>query len=189
MYIAKYKCSDCNHAFERVTEKDPRKGGRSPACPECKKAKSPFLKDISTSNKIYTQEELDTNVKVMIESRKAPSIGGTSNFNKAWDATQEMVAADYQMTDLNTNLRAGDSMAPKLAPHLEQQVDQVFKAQKPIMGQNTATNINKSLTAQINAGKYAGQSGSRDITQRAQNSGYKVPTNEIMSFDNRGKPN
>ncbi len=189
-FTSYYKCSDCDHRFERVTQDDPRKkGGRPPSCPECKKGKYSTIKSISKSNKIYTQEELDKNSNDIIDSRRMAAIGGKSNFTKAWDATQEMVASDYQMTDLNTNLRAGDSMAPKLAPHLEKQVDEVFKANKPIMGQNTAVSLNKSLTAQINAGKYAGQSGARDITARAQNSGYKVPTNVIHSFDDRGKPN
>lgn len=186
-FECKYSCSDCGNVFSVITENKPK--GRCPSCPQCKKSNYPSLKSTTKSNKTYTQAELDKNVEDIVISRKAPSVGGTSNFNKAWDATQEMVAVDYQMTDLNTNLRAGDSMAPKLRPDLEQQVDQVFKTNKPIMGQNAAVSLNKSLTAQINAGKYTGQSGNRDITQRVQNSGYKVPTTELFSYDNRGKPN
>lgn len=183
-FIAHYKCSDCG-PYQVKTENRPR--GRCPACPNCGNADS-ALKSTSKSNVPYTQEKLDSNVKDMNESRKAPSLG-KSNFTKAMDATAEIVMSDYGLTNLQDNLRAGDSMAPKLRPHLEQQVDQVFKPQKPIMGMNTATNMNKALTAQINAGKYAGQSGARDITQRAQSSGYKVPVTEIFNYDDRGKPN
>jgi hypothetical protein len=182
-FIARYKCSDCG-VYEVRTENKPR--GRCPACPNCGNSES-ALKSTSKSNVPYTQEKLDGNVSSINESRHAPSLG-KSNFTKAMDETAEIVMKDYGLTNLQDNLRAGDSMAPKLAPHLEQQVDQVFKPQKPIMGMNTSTNMNKALTNQINAGKFAGQSGARDITARAQASGYKVPTNVL--FEHRAeKPN
>lgn len=186
MFSAKYKCSDCSHVFERVTEHDPRKKGRSPSCPECKKNKYPTIKSVSKSNVVQTKEQSEKNIRDINESHKAPSMG-KSNFTKAMDTTAEIVMKDYGLTNLQDNLREGDSMAPKLPSHLEQQVDQVFKPQKPIMGQQSATNLNKALTAQINSGRYASQSGQADIVNRVQSSGYKVPTNIIA--EHRGKPN
>lgn len=188
MFSAKYKCSDCSHVFERVTERDPRKGGRAPGCPQCKKNKHPTIKSVSKSNVMHTQQQLDKNTQEIIDTKKFPSMG-KSNFTKAMDATADIVMQDYNMTDLQDNLRVGDSMAPKLRPELERQVDEVFKPQKPIMGQKNASSLNNALTAQINSGRYASQSGGADIVQKAQNSGYKVPTNEIFNYDNRGKPN
>lgn len=195
-----YRCSECKFSFDKVRKfpisKHPHGTDlpfpkKDPDCPQCKRTQRVSFKSSITDD---THKHINPNSAEASfiggtpdNPIKAATYGGRNNFTKAWDATQEMVSQDYQMTDLNTNLRSGDSMAPKLAPHLEQQVDQVFKANKPIMGQNTATTLNKSLTAQINAGKYAGQSGARDITQRVQNSGYKVPTNII--HEHKGKPN
>lgn len=183
MYKGSYRCRDCNHNFSRITKAFPKK---DPNCPKCKKSNRLRSEGI-VSDKTH---QLDDNKKIqdMIDSRQAPS-AGKSNFTKAMDATAEIVMKDYNLTDLQDNLRAGDSMAPKLAPELERQVDNVFKPQKPIMGQTAAGGLNKALTNQINSGRYASQSGGADIVQKAQNSGYKVPTTELFSYDNRGKPN
>jgi hypothetical protein len=194
VFQARYKCSDCGHGFDKTTKHDPRKGGRKPSCPECKKGKQSAIKSISKSNVIHTQEQLDKNVQAINESRQAPSMG-KSNFTKAMDATADIVMKDYNMTNLQDNLRAGDSMAPKLRPELESQVDNVFKPQKPIMGQKTAGSINNALTAQINSGRYAGQSKIRDVAAQAREfgqartnaTGYKVPTDIIL--DNNRIPN
>lgn len=188
MFSARYKCSDCSHMFEKMTEKDPRKGGRKPSCPECKKGKHSAIKSISKSNVIHTQEKMDKNVQEIIETKRFPAMG-KSNFTKAMDTTAEIVMKDYNLTDLQDNLRAGDSMAPKLRPELERKVDEVFKPQKPIMGQQGAASLNKALTSQINSGRYASQSGNADIVNRAQSSGYKVPTNVLHEFQPERKPN
>lgn len=196
-----YRCSDCKHSFDKVRKfavsKYPHGTDlpfptKDPDCPECKKARQVSLKTSVTD---------DTHKHINPANVEAGFVGGTpenpqktfsmgkSNFTKAMDATAEIVMKDYNLTNLQDNLRAGDSMAPKLRPELEQQVDNVFKPQKPIMGQNNAMNLNKALTAQINSGRYASQSGGADIVQKAQNSGYKVPVNEVFNYDNRGKPN
>lgn len=182
MYRGSYRCKDCNYNFSRITKAFPKK---DPNCPQCKKADKLKCGGI-VSDKTHAMEPVSTLGGTPDNPQKTFSMG-PSNFTKAMDATSEIVMRDYAMTNLQDNLREGDSMAPKLRPDLEQQVDQVFKPQKPIMGQNTATNLNKALTSQINAGKYAGQSGDKDITARAKNSGYKVPVNEVFNY--QGKPN
>lgn len=194
MFIAKYKCSDCGYGFEKKTEKDPRKGGRKPSCPECKKGSYSAIKSMSKSNVEHTQEKSDANVKDINESRQAPS-AGKSNFTKAMDVTAEIVMKDYNLTNLQDNLRAGDSMAPKLQGNdasgvpLETRVDNVFAPQKPVMGQNNAAiSVNKALTAGINAGRFANQSQIRDIAAQARDfgqaqassTGYKIPTDIIL---------
>ena len=183
MFKATYNCSDCGHRFEKKTESDPRKAGRKPSCPECKKGKYSAMRSISKHSRDYTEEELDKNRREMIESRKAPSTGYTP-FTKAMDATAEIVMKDYGMTNLQDNLRAGDSMAPKLAPELERKVDQVFRPQKPIMGQQTAGSMNSALMRQINSGAFR---GTGDVVARQQSAGIKVPTN-IIHEHGRGKP-
>ena len=185
MFKASYNCSDCGFKFEKLTEHDPRKKGRKPSCPECRKGKYSTMKSITKSNKEYTQEELSKNEKEITESRKFPATGN-SNYTKAWDATQEMVAQDYQMSDLNTNLREGDSMAPKLRQDLEKKVDGVFKQQKPIMGENTARSMNASLMRQINSGQFR---GAMDVVARQQASGIGPPQTNVIFEHGRGKPN
>lgn len=189
-----YRCSDCKKQFDKLrkfpTAKYPEGTDlpfpkKDPNCPYCAGAKKISFKSSITDdnhkhiNPDYVPDPNDKRVFSM----------GKTNFTKAMDATAEIVMKDYNLTDLQDNLRAGDSMAPKLAPELERQVDNVFKPQKPIMGQGGASSLNKALTSQINSGRYASQSGGADIVQKVQNSGYKVPTNEIFNYDNRGKPN
>ena len=202
-----YRCCECKFSFDKVRKfavsKYPHGTDlpfptKDPACPQCSKVKRVDLKSSVTD---------DTHKYINPSNPEASFIGGTpenpqrtfsmghSNFTKAMDATAEIVMKDYNLTNLQDNLRAGDSMAPKLqgtdanGVPLEQRVDQVFKPQKPIMGQQTAGTLNKALTSSINAGRFATQSGERDITARAKNSGYKVPTTEIFNYDNRGKTN
>jgi hypothetical protein len=153
------------------------------------------MKSISKSDRIYTEQELDKNRVEMEVSGKMPSIGGTNNFNKALDLAANICMSDGNMTNINigSNLREGDNCAPKLSHELERKVDDVFKTQaNRQMGMKQAGTLNNALTAQINAGKFAGQSGARDIVAQAQSSGVKVPTTIIHSFDDgrtRGKPN
>lgn len=196
-FSAKYRCTDCSHVFERVTDHDPRRKGRAPACPECKKNKFPTMKSVSKSNVNYTPEKLEKNEQDIIVSRSAPSHHGNNNFNKALDLTAKICMEDQNMTDINlgSNLRHGDSCAPKLSHDLEKQVDEVFKAKKPIMGMQGSTNLNKALTAQINSGRYAGQTHIRDVAAQAQSfgqaraaqTGDRVPTTIIA--EHTGKPN
>lgn len=182
MYKSSYRCSDCKSTFEKITKNFPKK---EPNCPTCKRNNKVDSKSC-VSDKTHNIDS-ESRVQQMNESHQAPSMG-KSNFTKAMDATAEIVMKDYALTNLQDNLRAGDSMAPKLRPELEQQVDSVFKPQKPIMGQQGASTLNKALTANINAGRYASQSGGADIAARAQNSGYKVPTNILHEFQPERKP-
>ena len=55
----------------------------------------------------------------------APAVGGSA-ITKAVDATAQIVMEDHHMTNLQDNLRPGDTMAPKLHPVLQQQADNMF---------------------------------------------------------------
>jgi rubredoxin len=195
-----YRCSDCKSSFDKTRKfpvsKYPHGTAlpyplKDPECPQCKSVKKVDFKNSVTD---------DTHKHINPANPEASFVGGSaenpvrvpslgkSNFTKAMDATAEIVMKDYALTNLQDNLRAGDSMAPKLAPELERKVDEVFKPQKPMMGQKGASNLNNALTANINAGRYASQSGGADIVNRAQTSGYKVPTNILHEFQPPRKP-
>lgn len=182
-FETKYSCTDCNDVFFVITENRPK--GRCPACPKCKQ-KHPERRSISKSNITYSQELLDKRHEEIVNSKKAPSVGG-SNFTKAMDSTAEIVMQDYGLTNLQDNLRAGDSMAPKLSHELERKVDQVFKPQKPIMGAPAATSMNNSLMRQINAGAFKGYGGASDVVARQQNSGIRMPTNVLFEHQRGDK--
>jgi len=187
MYKSSYRCSDCKYQFEKITKNLPKK---EPNCPKCKKMNRVNFKS-SVSDKTHPmKQEPEFFVGGTPDNPKQScSVGGASNFNKAWDMTQEMVAQDYQLTDLNTNLRTGDNMVPKLRPDLETKVDSVFAAQKPVMGQDLSATLNKNLTRQINAGAFKNYGGSGDVVARQQNSGFKPTTNIIMEHNKGDKLN
>lgn len=180
MYKSSYKCSDCKYQFEKKTKNFPHK---DPDCPRCKRANKVSMKG-AVSDKTHTLEP-DSRVQEMNLAKQAPSLG-KSNFTKAMDTTAEIVMKDYGMTDLQDNLREGDSMAPKLAPELERKVDGVFKQQKPIMGQQVAGSMNSSLMRQINSGAFR---GAVDVVARQQASGIAPPKTTIIHEYGRNKPN
>lgn len=187
-FETKYACGDCSHIFYKITDFDPRKkGGRIPSCPECRKRKkmraSGYIK-VSGDVKQRTVEEDGRKIQEIIEKQKFPASGG-SNFTKAMDATADIVMQDYGLTNLQDNLRAGDSMAPKLEARLERKVDEVFKPQKPIAGMQAAQNLNKTLMRQINQGAFKGYGGSSDVVARQQSSGFRPKTNVLFEH-NRG---
>ena len=101
-YRVKCKCLRCGHIYSRIIKRltDP-----NPPCPKkaCKTA-------IATAQ----AEKEAAHVEEMIESGETPGHIGNNVRVKAVDATAEIVMQDYGMSDLKDNLRAGDSMAPKL---------------------------------------------------------------------------
>lgn len=190
VYQAKYSCSDCGHIFSVITDHRPR--GRCPSCPECKNNNYSTLKSTTKSNKIYSQDEIDKNRKEIIDSRKAPGFLDPSAKSKAFDMAAEITMQDHGMTDINmgNNLRPGDNCVPKLAAHLEQQVDNVFKTQKNnISGTPATNNLNKTLINQINSGAFKNYGGAGDVVARQQKDQYKIPTNIIGEYRPTNKLN
>lgn len=60
------------------------------------------------------------------DSNRAPAVVGQSNHVKAIDETAKIVMETYGMTDLRTDVREGETMAPKLAPKLQAMADGMF---------------------------------------------------------------
>lgn len=177
-----YRCSDCGARFSIITEARPSNKARCPSCPMCKNGNESARKTISKSNVVHSKAKSEKNIRDINESRRTPSVIGSNNHNKAIDATAQIVMQDYGMTDINlgSNLRDGDSCVPKLNHELEQKVDQVF-AQQPnkVMGMPGASNLNRALMSQINAGHYKNQA---DPIKRMQDSGTRVPTQVIHEY-------
>ena len=56
----------------------------------------------------------------------APGLVGSNTQIKAIDETAKIVMEDYGMTDLRSDVRPGESAAPKIAPALQMQADNFF---------------------------------------------------------------
>lgn len=164
-YETKYCCDSCNHIFYKITDYDPRKkGGRAPACTECKKKKVATKSQIKVRGDVKPQTEETKSAKIndIIEAKKFPS-SGKSNFTKAMDETAKIVMEDYGMTNLNDNLREGDNMVPKLRPDLEEKVGKGFGSNQKnnVMGM-AGNNLNNSIKSMINSNKFANQTNTVD---------------------------
>lgn len=190
-----YKCGSCRLIFDKLRKFSIEKyplgtdlpfPSRSPDCPQCKKMEKVNFKN-SVTDKTHNLAP-DDNIRDMCESRQAPSMG-MSNRSKAFDATAEMVMQDYDMSDINmnSNMRLGDTCVPKLAPHLEQKVDEVFKPQTNKAAGINGNILNKTLINQINAGVFRSYGGASDVVARQQNSGISVPTKIIHEYNERPK--
>jgi hypothetical protein len=79
-----------------------------PPCPQCKKAQR---------------------VRRAKFDGTAPAIGG-SIVVRAVDQTAQIVMEDHHMTDLRSDVREGETMAPKLAPRLQAMADNMFARPK-----------------------------------------------------------
>ncbi len=128
-YKVTFRCGDCGHVFKRTMELE----ARDPKCPHCQKAQR---------------------ARGMDMAGKPPAVGG-SIIGKAVDTTAEIVMQDHGMTDMRDNIRQGEVSTPKLAPHLQRQVDNFFGGTKALPRQWG-----------LNAGA---------IAQRAMAGGYRDP--------------
>lgn len=188
-FETKYNCEDCSHVFYRITERDPRKtkGGRPPSCPECKKMKAIAKSQIKVRGDVrpQSQEQKDNVIEDIIASKKFPS-SGKGAFTKAMDDTARIVMEDYQMTNLNDNLREGDNMVPKLRPDLEERVGKGFETnQKNNVAGLAGANLNKALTAQINTNRFSSQG---DVVSKAMSVVQRPVTNIIGEYQPERAP-
>lgn len=196
-----YRCSDCKLSFEKIRKFPISKypegtllpfPTKDPECPQCKFNHRINFKSSVTDDTHKHINPANVQSQIIGGTPDAPSKSfsmGASNRSKAIDETAEIVMQDYGMTDINmgSNLRDGDNCVPKLRPELEQKVDQVFKPQpNKVMGMQGASQLNKALMNQINAGMYKNQG---DVVRRNDESGVKIPTKILHEYRPPEKPN
>lgn len=109
-----YMCARCGHEWSRVSTK---LDGKDPPCPV--KA----CRDAALEEEIERRAE---NLAQMLAERRAPAQIGNNQLNKALDTTADIVMADQKLTNLQDNLREGDSMAPKLPAPMQRMADGMF---------------------------------------------------------------
>lgn len=110
-YAVTIRCQVCQCRYKRTMEAEDIETLEriaDPPCPNCKKAQK---------------------VRRAKFDGTAPAIGG-SIVVRAVDYTAQTVMADYAMTDLRSDVREGETMAPKLAPRLQAMADNMFDRPK-----------------------------------------------------------
>jgi hypothetical protein len=132
-YRIHYRCEVCGHEYSRITTKLDRK---DPPCPvkACREVQEQALR-----------ERANANVAAMLEEQRPPAHIGDKPIVKAIDKTAEVVMEGYGMTNLQDNLRAGDTMAPKLPPAQQRAADGYFN------GSEIQRRAGGGVTARLNA--------------------------------------
>lgn len=113
-YRVTCKCLICENEFSWVTTK---LGGKDKPCPRkaCKEA----LLDAEANRRA-------ANMLAILESGQAPAHIGANTGIRAIDKTAEIVMEDHHLTDLRTDVRVGEAVAPKLPPQQQAQADSFF---------------------------------------------------------------
>lgn len=137
-YLLKLRCTGCGNKYRKTVEVPEGKSLadiKDPPCPICAKVQKVIKRNWAAG--------------------EAPSIGGNNIMNKAIDETAKIVMEDGKLTDLHdTNLRQGDSMAPKLPPAQQAKVDSFWGG--PKRGQHRANINTAALARNAMAGAYRG---------------------------------
>jgi hypothetical protein len=71
---------------------------------------------------------------------------GSITKNRCVDKTADIVMTDYGMTNLKDNVRVGENMAPKLAPHLQGAADNMFGGKSRNMKLDTAKLARRAMS-------------------------------------------
>ena len=107
-------CHRCDNEYSWVA-KSP--GGKDRPCPRRACKAEAMEEDI-----MERAERLAT----MLAEQRAPAVVGANNQVRAIDTTAEIVMQDYNMTDLKTNVREGEGVAPKLPAAQQRLADGFF---------------------------------------------------------------
>jgi hypothetical protein len=114
------------HKYTRTVDVDEEAGELlsdvpNPPCPLCSKMIKKRDEEI-----MGTPPLPHMGMDSIIESGQAPGIVGANNQVKAIDLTAEIVMKDHNMTNLRTDIRAGEAMAPRLPPAQQKAADNFF---------------------------------------------------------------
>lgn len=145
-YILVLRCKSCKHRYKRTVTVE---AGCSvddivdPPCPKCaKKTNRTDVSETSTS-------PIPIDPDAMFREGRAPGIVGDKNVVKAIDLTAKIVMENYGLSDLKSNIREGETMAPRLPPRQQTMADNFFNP-----GGNPAVNKRQQAKMQ-NLGRRA----------------------------------
>lgn len=128
------RCTSCGFRWTRIVS-DAKLAEPDPPCRRCKTR--------------YETRGID------FDNPRAPANVGQNPRVNAIDQTAEIVMQDHGMTDLRSDVREGETMAPKLAPKLQAMADNMFVRKgrnNPLQGVNAGR-----LARQAMSGAFAPQ--------------------------------
>jgi hypothetical protein len=169
-YRVAFQCAICGHGWSRIYKSIPKV---DPPCPN---------KRCAADREIAQLRAESANLKRMLSEQKAPGHIGDNNLNKAWDITQNIVAQDYGVTNLNDRPYEGENMVAKQPPKIQAAIDNFFsgpKSKPSAIGetQNRQSQIQSRVAAHLTrkaiAGAYRGMA---------------VPPTAIAPGAQRGRP-
>lgn len=146
-YRVTFSCESCGHTWTRTFKAVPKK---DPPCPS--------RRCIADTQTAALRQEV-ANLRQMLEEQKPPGHIGANNLVKAWDMTQNIVAEDAKVTNLNDRPHEGESMAPKLEPRLQAAADNFFggaKARGTVLGESRQQRIQNRVMSRLSQRALAG---------------------------------
>lgn len=118
------RCKACRYKYKRTVElfgDESIDDVPNPSCPKCAK-RAMRTDSYETASPPLSHDGMNG----IIESGRAPGIVGDKAIVRAIDKTAEIVMADHKLTDLRTDVREGDTMAPRLPPPQQKLADNFF---------------------------------------------------------------
>jgi hypothetical protein len=201
-YIIRCRCTHfgCGHIYKWTVDAENREAvDKLPnkPCPKCapKKAKKTKRKpkvERRDAYEVASSPIAHDGIDGVIEAQRAPGINGANVTVRAIDETANIVMSDYGLSDLKTNTRAGDTMAPDLTPR-QRQMNANFwggkRGQKPMMDQAAG----KQMVQQAMAGQFlAGNAGTptdavsgNEVLKDLHSRRVRAPTHTMATFDPR----
>jgi hypothetical protein len=113
-----FQCAKCGHTWIRTLKAEPKK---DPPCP------SKRCEEVAERAQLKRENE---NLRRMLQEQQGPATIGANLRVKAIDETANIVMKDHNMTDLRSDMREGDTMAPKLPQHQQALADAMLAKPK-----------------------------------------------------------
>ena len=165
-YEFKYACKSCGHKWKRTVTTNEPFNVVDPPCPKCSHQRKAQVFDFA--------------------SGKAPAAVGMNASTQAIDLSAKMVMEDYGMTDIKGpgEVRAGESSAPKIAPHLQTMADRMFQPHKQLQGVGLGAKAGAIAQSAMHGGYSAAAHGTPDPVAVAQHG--RKPVQQVARIINEG---
>jgi hypothetical protein len=158
------QCDLCGTIYSYEVEKIPKKDR---LCPD------PICADMRRTKRSAREV---ANIEQIVETRRPPGHIGESVVVKAIDETAKIVMQDYGLTDLKDNIRAGDSVAPKLPAPQQRMADGFFGGGAMAERAGTNTRQAEMIRRRALGGAYRGMAINPGITNFGRQAGERVLT-------------
>ncbi|MGO8705073.1 MAG: hypothetical protein ACLQVA_14775 [Candidatus Brocadiia bacterium] len=169
-FLVKLRCTSCAHKFKRIMSAEDELHLAElpdPPCPRC--------------GVIQHKRGMD------VGGGKAPAVGGSLAV-RAVDETARIVMEDHGMTDLRSDVREGESMAPKLPPKQQALADNFFAP--PKSRRSAAGGIFSLPPAAVLKAAVGGRFMTPDtvVPMASQRASDRPAVNVIAASDRNGRP-